>query len=386
MLKKILIAILAILAIAVIWAYASGNDHLISAMPKTYLVGKTGPTIDDLEKFEYETLPAGEAQPWPMYEDYNKQTLSTAARDYFENIETAAYLVLKDGKLVYEEYWDDYSKDSHTNSFSMAKSIVSMAVGVAYDEGFIKNLDDKASDYINEFKNGPNQDVTIRQLLQMRSNINFDEHYKNPLGFMAKAYYGDDLINKTLEYEVKGTPGSEWAYLGGNTLLLAIIVERTTGKSIHEYVDEKLWQPMGAEHQAYWSLDEADGFEKAYCCFYSNARDFARFGQLFLCNGNWKGKQLISSQYIDESLSPFTLDDAAKTPINYYGYQWWLGQYRDRNLWMMRGIQGQYVIIVPEEELVVVRLGNKRPNERKNHIPLDVYEYIDEALKITGAE
>lgn len=382
-LKRIIIAFLAIVLLAVIGAYVTGNDHLISGIPKTYLKGKTGPDIDDFSDFHNETIVPGAVHPWKTADNYNLSELPEKALLAHSQLESVAFLVLKEGEIIFEKYWEDYSEDSFSNSFSMAKSIVGMTIGIAINEGKIKSVDQNISDFIPQFKNGPNSTVTIEQLLQMKSNIAFDEKYKDPFGFMAKAYYGDDLINKTLSYAVEGTPGTKWQYLGGNTLLLAIILERATGQSIHEYVQEKLWKPMGAKNKALWSTDEKGGFEKAYCCFYSNARDFARFGQMYLCQGNFNGKQIIPSNWVDATLTPVVLDNTEKTKISHYGYQWWLGTHNGMDFSAMRGILGQYVIIVPDKEMVIVRLGHKRSNKKLRHTPIEVYDYIDEAIAIS---
>jgi len=380
--KKLFIGIALLLFILVVAAYATGNDHLLFGIPKTYLKGKTGPDIDDYEDFYHETIEVANKHEWPLDDNYNKATMSEKTTKMMETNESVAFLVIQKGKILFEKYWEGYSDESKSNSFSMAKSIVGMTIGIAINEGKINSVDDKISKYIKEFKGGPNENVTIKQALQMRSNIAFDERYKDPFGFMAKAYYGDELIKKTLAYEVEGTPGTKWEYLGGNTLLLAIVLERATGRSIHEYVQENLWKPMGAEQEAFWSTDEEGGFEKAYCCFYSNVRDFARFGQLFLKQGNWNGKQLIPSDWVDASITPAVLENDEKTVINHYGYQWWLGTHQGMDFAAMRGILGQYVIIVPDKELVISRLGHKRSGNRRDHTPVEVYTYIDEALEM----
>ena len=380
--KKFLLALIIVLLLATLGLYLTGNDHLLSGIPKTYLKGRTGPDIDDYVDFYNVEVEAGVVDEWPESKSYNQGKLSTEGLALHEENGSVAYLVIKNGEIVFEKYWENYNEGSLSNSFSVAKSIVGMAVGIAINEGKIVSTQQKASDFITEFKGGPNEDVTIEQLLQMRSNINFDESYGNPFGFMAKAYYGKDLIEKTLAYEVEGTPGTKWEYLGGNTLLLAILVERATGESLHQYVEDKLWKPMGAKSTALWSTDEEGGFEKAYCCFYTDARDFSRFGQLFLNEGEWNGKQLIPEEWVDETITPAVLEDGKGTVIDYYGYQMWLGKYKGLKFAMLRGILGQYIIFIPEKQMVVTRLGHRRSKDIKNNLPVDVYIYIDDALNL----
>ena len=143
---------------------------------------------------------------------------------------------------------------------------------------------------------------------------------------------------------------------------------------------------MGAQHDALWSLDRPNGIEKAYCCFNTNARDFARFGQLILNHGKWNGKQLVSESWLNKSLSPVShLIDKDSKNVDYYGWQWWLMNYKGHQVFYMRGINGQYVIIVPELDTVIVRLGHKRSTDRINGTPADFFTWIDAGLEISGS-
>lgn len=139
---------------------------------------------------------------------------------------------------------------------------------------------------------------------------------------------------------------------------------------------------MGANKDAYWSLDHEGGVEKGYCCFNSNARDFARFGALYLHDGNWKGTQLVSKDYVHQSIVPANLIDDNGAKNNKYGYSWWLLNYKNHNIFYMRGILGQYVFVIPDKNMVVVRLGHKRDKVKVNDHPKDVYVFLDAALSM----
>ena len=178
-------------------------------------------------------------------------------------------------------------------------------------------------------------------------------------------------------------PGVNFIYQSGVTQLLALIVEKATGENISSYVSRKLWTPINAEEDALWSLDKKGGIEKAYCCFNSNARDFARFGQLILNKGSWNGKQLISEYYLKEATTP----DSSLLFKEYneknlcYGFQFWHLTYQEMDIPYMRGILGQYVFVIPALNAVVVRLGHKRSDNRTDqHYPDDINIWLGTAI------
>ncbi len=377
---KILKWVFIVLIVLVIAIVASGRTYLFKAVANTYLKGRSGPSISEYKIFSNNLVASDSVQEWPLAYAYNRNKLSAEQLSMMDSYKTIAYLVIKNDSLLFEQYWDGYSDSSHTNSFSMGKTIVSILVGIAIDENKIKSVDQPIGDFLPEFAKGSNAKVTIKHLLTMSSGINFDENYANPLAYPAAAYYGEDLKELTYKYKVTEEPGKVWNYLSGNTELLAFIVAKACGKSISDYASEKLWKPMGAKYPAFWSLDHEGGVEKGYCCFNSNARDFARFGSLYLHDGNWKGKQLISKDYVRQSIVPANLIDDNGGKNNKYGYCWWLLNYKNHNIYYMRGILGQYVFVIPEKNMVVVRLGHQRDQEKINDHPKDVYSFLDAAF------
>lgn len=317
-----------------------------------------------------------------MGKDYNSKNISSVLSEKINYYGTAAFLVIKNDSIRYEQYWDGNNEKSISNSFSMAKTIVSILIGIAIDDGKIRNVDQPVSDFLPEFKNGGREVVTIKHLLTMSSGINFDEDYVNPLAYPAAAYYGDDLKKLTYNYTVSKKPGNAFEYLSGNTEILGFVLEKATGFSISDYASEKLWKPLGATNPAYWSLDHSGGVEKAYCCFNSNARNFARFGQLYLRKGNWKGLQLVSSLYVMESVQPANVMDEHGKKNEKYGYSWWLVNYKQHPVFYARGILGQYIFVIPDKDMVVVRLGHRRDKELVNGHPDDAFYYLDAALEM----
>ena len=304
----------------------------------------------------------------------------------FEELGTVAYVIIQDNRLLFEQYWEDYSPESHSNSFSMAKSIVSLAIGCAIDDGFIRNVDQPVSDFFPEFKGYDGKALTLRHLLTMSAGVDFDEAYSSPFSPTTQLYYGDDLQEIAFGMKEIDEPGVNFIYQSGVTQLLGFIVEKATGEKLSDYVSRKLWTPMHAEESALWSLDRKDGMEKAYCCFNSNARDFARFGQLLLNNGQWDGQQLISPAYLAEATSPDTrlvYKDLGK-PNHCYGFQYWILDYKGMKIPYMRGILGQYVFTLPEKNAVIVRLGHKRSDTytADQHYPDDINTWLDAAMDL----
>lgn len=338
--------------------------------------------IEDYPIFENRTISAGPEQEWTVDPLEANLKLDEETLTKFEEFEPVAYLIIKNGKIIFEQYWEEYGPESLSNSFSMAKSIVGLLVGAAVDDGFIKSIEQPVSDYIPEFGNEKNKELKIIDVLTMSSGLNWDESYGSLFSTTTEAYYGKNIKELIYGLEVIEKPGIEFKYLSGNTQLLAMVVESASGKTISDYASEKFWIPMGAVNDALWCLDDEDGMEKAYCCFNSNARDFARWGQLILNNGTWNNDTLISPDYIQASIQPANLKDETGNKIDYYGYQWWIHNANDWNVPYMRGILGQYVFAIPEKNAVVVRLGHKRSKEYINHHPSDTYLYLETAKKL----
>jgi CubicO group peptidase (beta-lactamase class C family) len=371
--KKILLG----LSLLLILAFVFSPRYLRNA-----LVHLTA-NIDDYMIFDNRKIDNGQPQPWLLAGNYNQLSLADTSLAAIEAYEPVAFLIAKNGRLVYERYWDGYGKESYSNSFSMAKSIVSLLIGVALDEGLIHSLDDPVAAYLPCFQEGEKEKLSIRHLLSMSSGLDWNESYMNPFSVTTQAYYGTDLDELVCEQEAVEEPGIRWKYLSGNTQVLGELLATVSGKSLSEYASEKLWAPMGASYPALWSLDREGGNEKAYCCFNSNARDFARFGQLVLDSGQWKGEQLVPKSYLQEMLQAASwLVDEENKPVDFYGYHWWILQQGGEQIPYMRGILGQYVFVLPEQNAVVVRLGHKRSTTYRNHHPQDAYLYIEAARQI----
>lgn len=381
-LKRTGIVLVVILVIANLYILISGRTYLYKAIGNTYLIGRTAPSVHEYAIFPNSEVKNGTPQPWPLAKRFNKNEVSEDLVAKMSAIHTGAFLVIQHDSLLHEQYWGEFSNSSYTNSFSVAKTVVSILLGCAIQDGKINSLDQPVSDFLPEYKTGDLSKITIRHLVNMSTGIAFDENYVNPLAYPAQAYYGTDLRTLTMSYStLVHAPGTTYSYQSGNTQVLGFVLMKATGKSLADYASEKLWIPMGCERNAFWSLDKEGGAEKTFCCLNSNARDFARIGKLYLDSGRWNGTQIVPEAYALESVIPTGVKNANGTPNVTYSQAWWMiPQYKGHYIFYARGIQGQYVLVIPDLDMIVVRLGEKRLPNDSDEIPADAFYYLDAAF------
>lgn len=377
--KSIITAIVTLLVALTVYLSVPQNHYIVKALihqkPKIY-----HNTI-----FANREIAIGTPEPWQSHPLFNTYELLQEQQDGLGKYGTVAFLITRDSLLLFEKYWDGYGPQSHSNSFSMAKSIVSLLLGCAIDDGFIESLDQPVGDFLDEFKEGEKSKITIRHLLTMSSGLSWDEAYSSLFSTTTRAYYGKYLSKQVLNQTVVSEPGKEYNYLSGDTQLLSMIIAKAVGKNLSQYMSEKIWSQIGAEEVALWSLDREGGIEKAYCCFNSNARDFARIGRLILNDGAWNGNQLISQSYLSEILHPTSyLADKQLGGISTerYVHQWWFTTHRDYPVIFARGILGQYIFVIPDLNVVAVRLGHERDKESIGGQPIDIFVYLDIVMDI----
>ena len=376
--KKLLLWLVIVFATLTALLYIFKVDYLLKAVRTIYLKGHATAFLQDYKEFDNRTVPKSHTpQPWEISKDYNSVKPTEELEKWHKKLGTVAFLIIKNDSLWNESYYDNYNKNSKSNSFSLAKSIVSASLGKAIMQGKIKSLDQKVSDFFPQFKEGKAARLTVGDLSSMASGLNWDESYYSPFSITTRAYFDNDLNKVILGLKVVDDPGKAYKYLSGNTQLLAMIIEKATGKSLANYVAENFWEPMGAENEALWQTDHKGGIVKAYCCFASNARDFARFGKLYKQHGKWNGVQLLDSTFIAKS----TVPRFSASPE--YGYGFWTCQYKDKKIFYMRGHLGQYVIVIPQDDLIIVRLGNQHQASTKGSPHSDdFFAYIDETYKM----
>jgi CubicO group peptidase (beta-lactamase class C family) len=380
--KKALKYILAIFVILNFLIILSGKSWLYKAVSVTYLKGHTSSYIDDYIHFPSNSIKNGNHQEWLVSKEYNKAQLPEFIKPINDKLGTVAYVVIKNDSIIFEEYWNGYSADSSSNSFSMAKSWISTLVGIAIKEGKIESINQKACDFLPEFCEGDNSKITIKHLLTMSSGLDWDEDYHDPLGQTAEAYFAPNLKKQMMRLKAVEPPGEIFKYHSSCSQLLAFIVESATGQSVNEYTSEKLWKPMGAKHPALWNTDTKRGDEKAFCCINSNARDFARLGKLYMNQGNWNGTQLLDSNYVKEATSVSNLLDEDENKNVNYGYQFWIANRKGLDVYYTRGLWGQYVICIPEKDMIIVRLGRNYGFHLADGHSEDFYQFIDAALEM----
>ena len=287
---------------------------------------------------------------------------------------TNALLVMKDGKIVFEDYRNKSDAATHFISFSMAKTITALLVGIALAEHKIRSLDDKASDYVPELKAGGYGDATIRQILQMRSGVDYEERYdfgEHPS--LAATIHTKAIVRNEMRFAdpavtigKKTAPGSTFNYATLDTAVLGWILERATGEKLETFTASRLWGPLGAEASAFWMADGPPGNGRALNGMGYNAvlRDFARIGQMMLDGGKVGEKQVIPAGWVKEmtTMIPFPAEYARKAEFKGYGYQTWQVD-NEPGAYSAVGLAGQFIYVHPATRTVIVKLSYNPPVE-----------------------
>ncbi len=380
MLKKIFNAILLALATVIVLVYITGYGYLFRGVKLTYLKGNDGPTIDDGKYFPSKEILKGSSKPWPADPRYNHQKLSPALEKNLLATETVSFLVIKNGKLLQEHYWDGYDRNTASNSFSMANTIMVLLLGKAIDDQRITNLYQPFYDFYPEFGgNAFSKKLTLENLASMQAGLDWPDEHKNPLSKNARAYYGSSLSDVIFKDPVKENPGETFQYQSGAMQMLGFAVGRAVQMPLSVYASAKLWKPLGMENNAFWSTDDL-GVEKTFCCVQSNARDFAKIGYLILNKGKIGEIPLIDEGFVTRMKTPSLHSNGV------YGMGLWINNDTAIKHYYMWGLHDQFVIMVPEYDMIIVRQGRKEnPEKDSKNRPKVVEFYINEALKLANA-
>ena len=296
--------------------------------------------------------------------------------EWAEKSQTTALIFIRRDTVLYEKYFNGFSRDSYFHSQSMAKSFISFLIGTAIDEGLIKSINDPMTMYIPELteRDSRFEKITIKHLLEMRSGLKYNTSYlpgtyiHAPWNDEAVGYYHNNVRKLLLkDIEIANKSGELFQYCNYNTSYLGLIIERVTKKTVSEYLEEKLWSKI-MEYDALFSIDSRkSGFEYMPSRLIARAIDYARFGRLFLKGGDWNGKQIISQNWVlkssreDKSISrdnyPEWLGSGCRH--TYYSYQWWGHTNCDSTFqFFANGNLGQNIYVIPEKEIIIVHCGN----------------------------
>lgn len=359
MIKRRVLAGVAFLATTLLawWMAAVGPVTIF----RIVYYNRTG--IEDYKNFPSRPLHASESPTQFVEPDdasLSSQDVARLERSLRVN-DTVAFLVVRGNAILFERYYQGWTSATPSQSFSMAKSFLSMLVGAAVDDGFLASVDDVVTRYVPELTERGFDQVTIEDLLQMRSGSNYIED-ENPVGVHARFTYTADVESEILRLKVKNR-AEGWRYKSGDTALLTLVLKRALApKTLTEYMREKLWSPLGMEGNALWTIDRAGGLEKTWCCLAATARDYAKLGRLYLQHGRFRDEQILPGQWVLRSVetgfsdTPLIDSHHRRMGVWNYSYHWWLVSQKDRDF-MAAGHGGQYLYVNPATDSIVVRLG-----------------------------
>lgn len=347
------------------WADSHANDYLNNFPAHSFEAAPEAFTFDDA---------GDEGRIAGIFEEI----LGVPDFDVFlEENSTQAFIVIQDDATLYEKYFNGAQRDTLMTSFSVAKSFTSALIGIAIDEGYIQSVDDPITDYLPEMSDRDPRfsAITIRDLLRMASGLEYQKMRPGLFnGDDPLTTYYPDQRKAALEFtRILDPPGEYFLYNKYHPQLLGMILERATGVTVTEYMQVKLWNPLGMEFGGSWSIDsEQSGFEKMEAGVNARAIDFAKFGRLYLENGEWNGVQVISQEWVVESISPdpatqndsYYRDEFGQTILNdlqgYYKYMWY-GYYRPGGDpdFSAEGDHGQFIYVSPQMNLIIIRNGDE---------------------------
>ena len=317
---------------------------------------KTLPPSDDPFVFD-------KAQPVNLPISFIFNNKEIEIKDFLFRTDTSALLILKDGKIAYENYWLTGGQEKQWISFSMAKSFISALIGIAIDQGHIKSIKDPVTDYVPQLKNSAYDNVSIKDILQMSSGALWNEDYSDNFSDINKVgrifAIGGSLDSIAKGLINKQTPGTFNSYNSIDTQVLGMLLREALGKSITEFMKEVFWNPIGAEYEGFWVVDSND-MELAFAGFNATARDYAKLGELYRLKGKLNDKQIVPEAWVVNSVTP---DEPHLMPgINPqsddergYGYQWWVPDLMSGDF-MAVGVYNQFIYVSPKAKTVIVKL------------------------------
>lgn len=324
-------------------------------------------------------LPINISHQLPTNFSSNGKTINV--QNFLDRSLTTGLMIIHKDTIIFEEYLNGLTENKTHISWSMAKSFVSAMVGIAVEEGKIKSIDDLVTDYLPQFKGTGYENVTIKNALEMSSGVGFNEDYgdfNSDINRFGRYFaLGQSFEEFALSLKNERKPGTFNHYVSIDTQVLGMVLKKATGQSITDFMQEKIWTPMGMENDAQWVIDE-DKMELALGGFNATMRDYGKFGLLYLHEGNWFGQQIVPKSWVRKSIA---MDEPHLQPGENefssndmgYGFQWWIPQEAD-GAFLASGIYNQHIYIQPNRDLVIVKLsGNyhfkkNKEEEKRQHI------------------
>ncbi len=302
-------------------------------------------------------------RPVALPETYVFRGKTKNLRDFLERTGTTGMVVIRDGTILFEEYYRGNTEKSRVISWSVAKSFISALVGIAVSEGHIRDINQPITDYVPRLKGSGYDGVSIKDVMNMSSGIRFNEDYgdfSSDIQRMGRTIaFGTSLDDFVASLKNERKPGTYRHYVSADTQALGMLLREATKKSVTAYLEEKIWKKIGMESDAYWLVD-GDGMEMVFGGLNAVLRDYARFGLLYLDNGRWGGEEVVPAAWVRASVTPdaphLMPGDDPKTHdwTLGYGYQWWIPENPDGDF-LAIGIYGQFIYIYPKYRTVIAK-------------------------------
>ena len=293
----------------------------------------------------------------------------------FSDQATMGAVLIKDGYIVKEQYADGFNQDSYGTSWSTAKSFYAALIGISLDKGEIDSLDDPVSKYVKEYDTAGKKDITIRQILNMTSGLEFPSHEHEMM------FFEDDHMEYAFKVGMGSEPGEKFQYNNVNSMMIGEILKNATGKTAKTLIDERIFNKINLTNYTAW--EDSAGNTLTYCCLDMSARDYSRFGLLFSRDGNWDGEQVISKDYVDESLKLYWGSTPSMgwshSDTRGYSLQWWISKYDDQaKIYNTSGKFGQFVFVDKDRDIIFTRITKYFPSggEVQNFGPLRFLKFL----------
>lgn len=303
------------------------------------------------------------------------QSRQNALNAFNERHNTVAMLIIKDDVIRFEQYYAGYDRTRPSMAFSTSKSVLSILAGCAIQDGYIGSVDDPVSKYIPELAANGFDNVKLEHLLQMTGGLAYKES-GNPFGRHTRYYYGEHLEDHLVHLKLKRKPGTKFEYTSGENQMLGLVLKRAIAPmTITEYLQRRIWDPLGMEYGGKWVVDNPNGMEKTFCGVVACARDFAKLGRLYLYEGDWYGTQIVPREWVQQS----TKIDESEGSSWKYQYQWWKVA-KDSTDFTTIGHLGQFIYVSPDNNVIIVRLGHNL-----GHMPMEKWlTFLSDLAKETG--